>query len=123
MALLFRRSVSGRNVLYPIVKPLTHRISFQFTPLREGRRMSKSFQRTTSKYFNSRPCVRGDGEYAGHRRRPRRFQFTPLREGRRTSSWPPVSAIKFQFTPLREGRPEEYAEKAGVTVISIHAPA
>ena len=55
-------------------------------------------------YFNSRPCVRGDGEYAGHRRRPRRFQFTPLREGRRVTAKTKKNWIVFQFTPLREGR-------------------
>ena len=34
---------------------------FQFTPLREGRRAAPPAMLNLSKYFNSRPCVRGDG--------------------------------------------------------------
>ena len=56
--------------------------SFQFTPLREGRR-------------NGYACrvVRGI------------FQFTPLREGRPFGTFPLAYPRRFQFTPLREGRP------------------
>ena len=99
---------------------------FQFTPLREGRRVllpspSPSF------YFNSRPSARGDSACCLQVHALTAFQFTPLREGRRSSvgrrrtspnfnSRPSargddVTAAKyygvalFQFTPLREGRP------------------
>ena len=54
---------------------------FQFTPLREGRRIRVEL---------SLRCIS--------------FQFTPLREGRLMVSvlaWP---VTLFQFTPLREGR-------------------
>ena len=55
--------------------------TFQFTPLREGRRARKARRHATA-----------------------RFQFTPLREGRpnRRDAHPAVPT--FQFTPLREGR-------------------
>ena len=93
---------------------------FQFTPLREGRRI------------RSRPCAQCT------------FQFTPLREGRPGSRdracsnerisihAPPRGATShvglyagenalFQFTPLREGRPGNPAERRN-NHISIHAP-
>ena len=54
---------------------------FQFTPLREGRRILHLLILIQGLYFNSRPSARGD--------------ITP-----------PISTpkLKFQFTPLREGR-------------------
>ena len=55
--------------------------TFQFTPLREGRRFMWAMQ------FS-----------------PNLFQFTPLREGRRALFRWSLPRIRFQFTPLREGR-------------------
>ena len=61
--------------------------SFQFTPLREGRRAAPPA-------WTLPGC---------------RFQFTPLREGRPLRLWK-LSRIRsiFQFTPLREGRPNQF---------------
>ncbi len=100
------------------------RESFQFTPLREGRRHLETL-RVAPPYFNSRPSARGDEAAAGEQQ-TQEFQFTPLREGRlafiallvgarRISIHaPPRGATTtgtgdseralFQFTPLREGR-------------------
>ena len=71
---------------------------FQFTPLREGRRVTP-LRGTRTKHFNSRPSARGD-------------QPNDV----------PISAELFQFTPLREGRPELLASKEVFVTISIHAP-
>ena len=78
--------------------------TFQFTPLREGRRRSTTPLQGLN-YFNSRPSARGDCNMAGINTPDDIFQFTPLREGRRQSltDFATVSGI-FQFTPLREGR-------------------
>ena len=98
--------------------------TFQFTPLREGRRKSTSAP-TAHPYFNSRPSARGDkclitgcahlaiSIHAPPRGAtvrtaasviPTAFQFTPLREGRqRLDALLNIGAL-FQFTPLREGR-------------------
>ena len=59
---------------------------FQFTPLREGRRLLSSTSTTTGYYFNSRPCVRGDLPLIGAKTLANVFQFTPLREGRQQNS-------------------------------------
>ena len=74
-------------------------MQFQFTPLREGRR------------------VGGAEEHARTR-----FQFTPLREGRQYTSFRVHNKLRFQFTPLREGRPLFVVQYRGKGV-SIHAPA
>ena len=73
-------------------------ISFQFTPLREGRLSKRG------------PIVEQF-----------QFQFTPLREGR-PPQFTQMKHALFQFTPLREGRPD-CGYRTGVTgAISIHAP-
>ena len=59
---------------------------FQFTPLREGRRL---------RFLHAPHSLL--------------FQFTPLREGRPGSSTVSPAADIFQFTPLREGRPSPVA--------------
>ena len=46
--------------MLPDVNPRS--VQFQFTPLREGRRRTSPGCRR-GVYFNSRPCVRGDGQY------------------------------------------------------------
>ena len=55
-------------------------------------------------YFNSRPCVRGDGKKMTAKKVYITFQFTPLREGRLTVMEAIFLGRVFQFTPLREGR-------------------
>ena len=77
--------------------------SFQFTPLREGRRALPDEEEAAdisihapprgatgiriaapmSKDFNSRPSARGDRPFSDFLDLFFRFQFTPLREGRR----------------------------------------
>ncbi len=104
--------------------------------MREGRR-GKDYQVFSAKYFNSRPCERGDtsnvNAYASSaiisihapargatsRGYPGRqttwtFQFTPLREGRLQQLRLAAVAPLFQFTPLREGRPFRQ-DSAGIT--------
>ena len=56
------------------------------------------------KYFNSRPCERGDGVNYNLATQSCEFQFTPLREGRLTCRNCSCAILLFQFTPLREGR-------------------
>ena len=73
--------------------------SFQFTPLREGRRKNHARAGRRNIHFNSRPSARGDSIFWKPRRTLRAFQFTPLREGRLT--------------------PEEIKQ---LNAISIHAP-
>ena len=99
---------------------------FQFTPLREGRRL-EALENFGGIYFNSRPSARGDVIRGCVYRGIELFQFTPLREGRHVRRVKPGGhpyfnsrpsargdtmrgiltreAYKFQFTPLREGRP------------------
>ena len=111
------RGATGRHVAAGWVG------SFQFTPLREGRRKSLCYG-CTARHFNSRPSARGD-QSKKQQRKSATFQFTPLREGRQgrtqksgaghisihapprgaTGPFPvKVSTLSFQFTPLREGR-------------------
>ena len=54
---------------------------FQFTPLREGRPLSRRFL-LSEENFNSRPSARGDRAEQARIRAQKLFQFTPLREGR-----------------------------------------
>ena len=77
---------------------------FQFTPLREGRHADAVRGRESRHYFNSRPSARGDIPSMNAIWRGFLFQFTPLREGRRCMAFAGGTGISFQFTPLREGR-------------------
>ena len=79
------------------------RVRFQFTPLREGRRVLK-IRLVVDCYFNSRPSARGDIQISILFWRLSAFQFTPLREGRRAGAETKYQRDVFQFTPLREGR-------------------
>ena len=121
-----------------------HSATFQFTPLREGRRLSLGILHTPTTYFNSRPSARGDSPHRLRRESGGLFQFTPLREGRRQETpgcgcphisihAPPRGAtryeggqrtpsVAFQFTPLREGRLSRSVLLALPRSISIHAP-
>ena len=93
---------------------------FQFTPLREGRRVDTAHKSSYNISIHAPP--RGATGINKPDARVHRFQFTPLREGRRMGNC--VSrgdAGKFQFTPLREGRrPRRDAPLK--PQISIHAP-
>ena len=116
---------------------------FQFTPLREGRRIlfpptvlfsnfnsrpsargDQQIKRITifQHYFNSRPSARGDTRNRRHFWQWQRFQFTPLREGRHLTLEEAYKAAIFQFTPLREGRHCTERSLKNSMYISIHAP-
>ena len=117
---------------------------FQFTPLREGRRLTPDEMGELTDYFNSRPSARGDVSASRSSLWHHEFQFTPLREGRRGPGMSMHSFDSlFQFTPLREGRPGGRHARAAVRyfnsrpsargdgagkvigecrIISIHAP-
>ena len=60
--------------------------AFQFTPLREGRRVLLLPLIQGFFYFNSRPSARGDDNLKRSFGTADVFQFTPLREGRRLQS-------------------------------------
>ena len=74
--------------------------TFQFTPLREGRR----------------------GWMLASTSAARTFQFTPLREGRHKVKSGSTAPTAFQFTPLREGRRPANRHRLRFVNISIHAP-
>ena len=100
---------------------------FQFTPLREGRPELRLSDRK-AKYFNSRPCGRGDlttttklqpnsihfnsrpcgrGDAVSHGRRCACCTHFNSRPCGRGDQWRRISLPTrpiFQFTPLREGR-------------------
>ena len=100
--------------------------TFQFTPLREGRRMRALLRSGVQNISIHAPPRGATLEEAKKKNVPIQFQFTPLREGRRPDGLlcrgifpisihaPPrgattflvceVSFLLFQFTPLREGR-------------------
>ena len=85
--------------------PIVPIVIFQFTPLREGRHWSAPTG-NNGENFNSRPCVRGDLWNLEGGKIDSKFQFTPLREGRLAWAVQMQDAVLFQFTPLREGRLE-----------------
>ena len=115
--------------------------TFQFTPLREGRRVAPFLQPlgaisihapprgATAKpmatsgafYFNSRPSARGDDGFAHHCGRSI-FQFTPLREGRLRWFCPSLRA-QHNFNSRPSARGDHRSEWIGdFADISIHAP-
>ena len=117
--------------------------SFQFSPLREGRRTC-TWTANTVRYFNSRPCERGDFSAAyqeylaanisilaparGATRAfevpytARQFQFSPLREGRRATADHPGRDVYFNSRPCERGDRRDLLHRAG-QLISILAPA
>ncbi len=95
--------------------------SFQFTPLREGRRDGAQVLRLRQISIHAPP--RGaTPTAAAYGARSTGFQFTPLREGRLIRISFVVESSLFQFTPLREGRREQHAAETKELKISIHAP-
>ena len=100
------------------------RNTFQFPPLREGRRIRPA-DKSCVKHFNSRPCARGDAARPSARWQAENFNSRPCARGDRiTLSASPMLSIsipapargatpsaacwghccRFQFPPLREGR-------------------
>ena len=94
---------------------------FQFTPLREGRRITKIKVTSSLNYFNSRPSARGDALRTRRDACERISIHAPPRGATDTRSTPPPCSA-FQFTPLREGRLDPSKLTANRKLISIHAP-
>ena len=94
--------------------------TFQFTPLREGRRLGISLGLSYLLDFNSRPYARGDGCWKSESRIQRDFNSRPYARGD-ASETVSHQADLFQFTPLREGRPLNTDAETQI-IISIHAP-
>ena len=94
---------------------------FQFTPLREGRRIdANGFCHQL--HFNSRPSARGDILPRAQFRRVLTFQFTPLREGRRnTKTNHGISPAISIHAPPRGATSGSWRECWSAR-ISIHAP-
>ena len=98
------RHVSKGTLIYKVV--------FQFTPLREGRPAFPTARNTGGIYFNSRPSARGDAPTRTPMLIAAQFQFTPLREGRLPRRMRSKAIwLIFQFTPLREGRRKATKDK------------
>ena len=95
--------------------------AFQFTPLREGRRVQSTNQ-SGLRLFQFTPLREGRHIAKAVSGLPPTFQFTPLREGRHLSRWQTPFRTSFQFTPLREGRLSNEMRKLQTNLISIHAP-
>ena len=117
--------------------------SFQFTPLREGRRIlfpptvlfsnfnsrpsargDQQIKRITifQHYFNSRPSARGDTRNRRHCWQWQRFQFTPLREGRRAAAAQSSAAINISIHAPPRGATSDAGRSLQSSNISIHAP-
>ena len=120
--------------------------SFQFTPLREGRRAWVQARSALRAYFNSRPSARGDmlsipfyksdlsisihapprgathiGPVKG-KHLAAHFNSRPSARGDPAVSRVVFLPFVFQFTPLREGRHHRGAAGSLHRQISIHAP-
>ena len=95
--------------------------TFQFTPLREGRRARKARRHATAR-FQFTPLREGRRAHAPRRRHDgRHFNSRPSARGDMISLF--GAFVKpFQFTPLREGRPSVGDTVSDAPIISIHAP-
>ena len=95
--------------------------TFQFTPLREGRRAGRP-DCGESGHFNSRPSARGDVEICGNGTVPRPISIHAPPRGATSALQRSPSGQLFQFTPLREGRRPFRGREVLFRRISIHAP-
>ena len=98
-----------------------HDHSFQFTPLREGRRCRKR-RLWWGRYFNSRPCVRGDHDFPPSQKGPVNFNSRPCVRGDRLVGRLWRHRRYFNSRPCVRG--DAYSsESYSKSKISIHAPA
>ena len=95
--------------------------TFQFTPLREGRRQRGHPQWATETISIHAP-PRGATSPQTNGKTRLRFQFTPLREGRRCAGAGKRSGIYFNSRPSAKGRRFIRLDSVASTDISIHAP-
>ena len=93
---------------------------FQFTPLREGRRVLITSNECIERISIHAP-PRGATDVQQEAAKPTAFQFTPLREGRRGTVYPPPRILISIHAPPR-GATEKRAYKRTYARISIHAP-
>ena len=98
----------------------TATIVFQFTPLREGRQISITPNKSIED-FNSRPSARGDAE-KDYLPNPFTISIHAPPRGATENRFLDKPVLQFQFTPLREGRLEKSGNVSKEYVISIHAP-
>ena len=81
-------------------------------------------RRTSSSYFYSRPCGRGDRTTYPRFFPPLSdFYSRPCGRGDPATMFTPSITIVFLLTPLREGRQEPYVSYEIGAIISTHAPA
>ena len=95
--------------------------SFQFTPLREGRRNSRK-SRLMGRYFNSRPSARGDGVVKDGRIHQRDFNSRPSARGDGLPGVYPPGMTRISIHAPPRGATGGYAVGATLMTISIHAP-
>ena len=95
---------------------------FQFTPLREGRRLTPDEMGELTDYFNSRPSARGD-VLVHHNPTKLIISIHAPPRGATSNSLRASAMLLFQFTLLREGRRKGWNDAKGKAAeISIHAP-
>ena len=75
---------------------------FQFTPLREGRRVLITSNECIERISIHAP-PRGATDVQQEAAKPTAFQFTPLREGRRGTVYPPPANFNFNSRPSARG--------------------
>ena len=115
----FNSRPSARGDIRAVCLPF--KPTFQFTPLREGRRHLPTARRGADT-FQFTPLREGRLGFVVQEPVHERFQFTPLREGRRGLNPRRLYQNLFQFTPLREGRRLLIVSAGTNAPISIHAP-
>ena len=103
---------------------LTRRLKFLLTPLREGRPSRRPTCNTSTAYFYSRPCGRGD-KYAlvTHSHVIAISTHAPAGGATTVTPFWLRWLSLFLLTPLREGRRIRNWNKAAPSAISTHAPA
>ena len=94
--------------------------TFQFTPLREGRRHSCDRKERDHPISIHAP-PRGATVFVADGQHDKLFQFTPLREGRRPPAAEQALYAYFNSRPSARGDPHDVRQRAGLA-ISIHAP-
>ena len=97
------------------------RSRFQFTPLREGRRMPRRCSGRSCVISIHAPPRGATKVHFGYNRKDAISIHAPPR-GATLRSAAIAQRFAFQFTPLREGRPAVAAALDALTDISIHAP-
>ena len=96
--------------------------SFQFTPLREGRRLFPSSPRSREDYFNSRPSARGDSLTRFFSKLPIYFNSRPSARGDGVLQITTPNSIISIHAPPRGATANPLLPPMRLQIISIHAP-